>query len=588
MPDEGFASPERVTGLDKELYFYLDQLRLESPSLPSTTHADSVALPGPGAAQHQRNEQTRFTLESSLRSLLQEELPKIQEDWPLDKVRAEILYFNAEQSTLEQIAQVRFTGTRETMRVRKLSLSTFDGEGICAYAARMRETVQAPNVRFDRRYKQVLEGEDRTLSELAIPLTLGHRLLGILNLESDAPRTFGNRVVERLEDRAPMLALLLDYETYRFEEEVMTGISARLAGLTDEDAILAEVLKTALDLTGQSSLGCVFKPDREENPQRLQVTRNRGLDLNLGDERRIEPGGLIARALQDPTGMSYWSQHEHGLDGHAPLDRGIMSEFVTVVLASRRVIAILDIASRRPALSERHRRLARRCADLAGSLIEGLRLRGKEEREKALELALQGVGYAAHLARGVLGLLRGNLNTEAQLSEESKTYYDAIQERLEASEQLIESFQQPSRPLKLSEIIARVRSRAMELALPLDVMGEFDVTVVGNLVGFDWLFDNLLSNSKRHVDGKDKAHAYLLVQGDKQHGKLTYWDNGHDPTAIERFLSGKTKRKGWRHVKALCRLYGWQVEPKSGSHGELAFEFSFPWKEARIHAGEEA
>lgn len=509
-----------------------------------------------------------LTLEGFLRELLEG-----RPDWRDLGVRAEILFFNPHQGTLEQIAQVNFMGTRETMRVRQVHSNGFEGEGICAYAVRQRETVLIPQVAFDKRYRPVLE-QDRTQSELVVPLALGSRLLGVLNLEADVPRAFGNGDVRQLESVAPLAALLIDYETYRFEEEFVGRISTRLSSLVEEGAILEEVLEAAFELTGEGTIGGVLVPDREEHPRWLRVVLSRGLDLLLDEERDLESFGVIRRALRDPAGQCYWSREE-GLDDYVALAEGIQCEFVTVMRAGSRVIAVIDVESAQPVLSERYRRAIRRCADHAAALIDALRRKGEEERNNVLKHGLRGVEYEAHSALGIFGLLVKSLNQEAKLSADAQGYLEGIGERLSDSEALIKAFQEPPRPISLREVLEKVEQRTTPLGMRLELRGNLDISVYGNRSGFIWLFENLISNSRRHADVGSGVRAYLHVESEAGQGRVLYWDNGRDPEAVERFLDGRSTRRGFKHVQSLCGLYGWNIKPRRGEEDQLVFEFTF-------------
>ena len=511
------------------------------------------------------------SLEGFLRGFLAE-----WPEWSKGNVRAEVLYYNPEQKTLEQVSHVNFASTLEAMRVRKVEPDSIEGEGICSYAARAQEAVLVPHVRFDRRYRSVVE-PDHTQSELVVPLEIERQLVGLVNLESDLPRAFGNRHLERLVELAPILALLIEYETFRFEEEFMGRMAERLSCLGEESAIFAEVLLAALDLTGRgSSSGAVLLPDREDEPRWLRVSRTVGLDLQLDEERKVESFGIIRKALADPQGQRYWSLQEHGTEGYVPLAKEIQCEFVAVLRTGNRTLAVIDVESRRPALSERYRRAISRCSFYAASLVEGLRRRSEAERNRALNEGLNGIDYETHNAGNILSLLLDNLKQEAELSPRSQGYMIEIQERLKDGEALVRSFQEPQRSLDLVEILSEVKRRATILHLRLDLEIDHDLRVRGNRSGFIWLFENLISNSRRYAaSGDAEVRAWLHAELVHGKGRIQYWDSGEDPTAIERFLSGRSLRRGWSHIQALCKLYRWNVQARPGKTGQLLFEFSF-------------
>ena len=69
------------------------------------------------------------------------------------------------------------------------------GKGIVGHVIRSGESVVAPDVRLDPRY---VVGRASTLSEVAVPITIGERPVGALNLESDACGAFGAEHLETL------------------------------------------------------------------------------------------------------------------------------------------------------------------------------------------------------------------------------------------------------------------------------------------------------------------------------------------------------------------------------------------------------
>ena len=82
-----------------------------------------------------------------------------------------------------------------------------DGPGLVAWAARLAETVYAPDVSKDTRY---LCADPRAKSEYAVPLHAGANLLGVLNIESD--QEDGIRAVTRklIDQLAGQVALAIE------------------------------------------------------------------------------------------------------------------------------------------------------------------------------------------------------------------------------------------------------------------------------------------------------------------------------------------------------------------------------------------
>ena len=80
------------------------------------------------------------------------------------------------------------------------------GQGVTGQAADRREVLYVPDV---RRFPGYIEGSPDTASELALPLLVGERLVGVLNLESTRRNGFGVWERRFLEAVAPQIALSL-------------------------------------------------------------------------------------------------------------------------------------------------------------------------------------------------------------------------------------------------------------------------------------------------------------------------------------------------------------------------------------------
>jgi phosphoserine phosphatase RsbU/P len=104
----------------------------------------------------------------------------------------------------------------ESVHIPRIAL----GEGLVGYAALHREPVLVPDVSQDPRYIKVV---DDVRSELAIPLLLKDRVIGVIDLESPEPDAFSKRDVEILTLLAGQAAVAIEnanlYEELRANQE---------------------------------------------------------------------------------------------------------------------------------------------------------------------------------------------------------------------------------------------------------------------------------------------------------------------------------------------------------------------------------
>ncbi len=81
------------------------------------------------------------------------------------------------------------------------------GRGIVGHVIRTGERVVVPEVSLDARY---IAGRARTRSEAAVPIVCNDQVVGALNLESDAPASFGEPDADLLEFFASAAALAIE------------------------------------------------------------------------------------------------------------------------------------------------------------------------------------------------------------------------------------------------------------------------------------------------------------------------------------------------------------------------------------------
>jgi sigma-B regulation protein RsbU (phosphoserine phosphatase) len=111
------------------------------------------------------------------------------------------------------------------------------GEGICGTAAALRQTLRVPNVQLDPRYIDCVR--DQTMhSELAVPMYVKDRLVGVLDLESASYDAFTPQHEHAVSTLAASLAIALE--------------NARLYGrLQEDEQRLATDLSTAREIQKQ-------------------------------------------------------------------------------------------------------------------------------------------------------------------------------------------------------------------------------------------------------------------------------------------------------------------------------------------------
>jgi len=198
--------------------------------------------------------------------------------------------------------------------------------GIIPYAARSRETYLANDVSVDTIYRPSEMPPDDTRAELAIPLSFGDEVLGVLDLQSSQAQSFSPDDVSLLEAVAASIAIAYHNATlYRSEQwRRQVGDSFRdVAGLLSGNVALERLLDTIL-LEMERNLPCdaaavwlIEEPDGAPGPnghilrlaavhgvstEAITRARNESEPVRIWLNSVIDQPMPIIRGPQDPYG----------------------------------------------------------------------------------------------------------------------------------------------------------------------------------------------------------------------------------------------------------------------------------------------
>jgi len=514
---------------------------------------------------------TTFNLEAFLESHLG--------DWDINfGVGIEILYFNEEQMLLEQIAQVGFTTARDAIK-RRVNMEIFEKQGICSYVVARPESVIVPNVRFDVRYLAV-QDPDTTRSELVIPLRLGEKVVGVLNLEARRARAFGNQDVEYFECISPLLATMIEYRLYRAEEYLIQEAVPEVSSLPDRNSIYGRILSLAMKFLGGECVGCILVESTNERSRMLQVAASYGLTLR--QDQYIRTGKILAvrKALDEP------SEHYIGpvLQGHDELStRPLQSEFAVVIKSLGRIQAVLYLGSERPVFAERKGQSIQRLCNLASSAIEGVEKRTEREKQDATQEVITLVDRELHNQASLFSLIIGRMDQNTKLPADLMQLCRDFEEAIRGIVTVVKGFLAGLERTNLLLVAERAERYAIDLKVSLEVSGDFNVPIMCNKVALRWIVENLLLNSAHHAKGRRQINAWLTNSHAAREGTLTYWDNGRidgdREESLRRLSEGASDRKGIKIVRALCDQFGWRFGVDLTPERAPRFNFTYPIKQ---------
>ncbi|HZQ92044.1 MAG TPA: diguanylate cyclase [Terriglobales bacterium] len=173
------------------------------------------------------------------------------------------------------------------------------GKGLVGHAAQLKRPIYAPDVEKDPRYVPNLPG---TRSELAIPLLLKDKVVGVLDFQSDREDYFDNETVDLLTLFATQASIGLQNATlYQLEQrraaqlEAINAIAREAAAVLDMSEMLEKLCAVVLQHFRSVQHISVLLWENDH----LFLRRSRGkLDCTLPEGQHLPAGaGLASQAL---------------------------------------------------------------------------------------------------------------------------------------------------------------------------------------------------------------------------------------------------------------------------------------------------
>jgi nitrate/nitrite-specific signal transduction histidine kinase len=288
-------------------------------------------------------------------------------------------------------------------------------EGLTGWVAANGQPLLVPDVSEDPRY--VAMRDCNTQSELTVPIKLKHRVIGILDVQSERLNAFDSSdltVVESLANQAAIAienARLFDAEQRRAEQfRVMSEVGQHMTSILDVDQLLTEIVSLIRDAFGYYLVDVALIESDE-----LVVKAGVGecfRSPGFSPPRlKIDGQGIMAWVARngEPLLASVVTQDARYL----PLPDGLetQSELAVPLKTTTATIGVLDVQSDRPhAFDNSDLAVLRSLADQAAIAIENARL-----YEQAQQLAV--VEERQRLARELHDAVTQTLFSASLISE---------------------------------------------------------------------------------------------------------------------------------------------------------------------------
>lgn len=273
------------------------------------------------------------------------------------------------------------------------------GEGITGTAAQTRQPVLAGNVLEDSRYLNAL---DAVRSELAVPMIVRHKLVGVLDLQSTTPDAFSAQdrallqlIAARVASSIENARLYRRIERQSRTQRTLAAMAQEFSSILELDQLLEKVARSVKSLINYDAF-IVLRIDEEAGEMKNLYSQRFDKKTQLAS---MPPGrGLTGAAATSgkPVLAPDTAVDPRYVEAHP----GIRSEVAVPLIVKDRVIGVMDLESRRVGyFNEDHMRTLVLIAPSVAIAIENARLYEElARREREIQQDLQ----AAHNLQAVL------------------------------------------------------------------------------------------------------------------------------------------------------------------------------------------
>ncbi|MGB9853770.1 MAG: PAS domain S-box protein [Candidatus Bathyarchaeales archaeon] len=226
---------------------------------------------------------------------------------------------------------------RGCLKPPKLVLS-LDGEvGINVRAARTGESINVPDVRRDKAYVKTRDG---VLSELAVPMKIGNKILGVLNVESRRLAAFSEEDKKLLEILASHAATAISNLKRREKLAAINDYGRSLNKAKNMDEVCNLTLDAAQKILGFKHVSILLVEGAKlKQIDSRGVTYPLKLELHLNGDKGVTVKAVKARK---PVYIPDIRKEECYVKGAV---EGVLSELAVPIKMGNKVLGVLNVES---------------------------------------------------------------------------------------------------------------------------------------------------------------------------------------------------------------------------------------------------
>jgi PAS domain S-box-containing protein len=305
---------------------------------------------------------------------------------------------------------LRLVAHRGASKMLALKLPLDGRRGVVVKAARLRKPVFIPDIRKERAYVEA--GVEGMLSELAVPVKIKDKVVGVLNVESERLEAFDEKDGELLETLASHAAIAIS-NLKRQEKFSTLNIYARNLNRAESLEDIYKVMLNAMEKT----LGFEYASIMMVKGKMLRLASQRGYSKNLSlNLPLLAEKGVTVKVAR--TGKPIFVSDIRKEKAYIRGKPNMLSELAVPIKVEKEVLGVLNVESRKIAgfdeedrelleilashaaiaigdtrIHTQLRKLSDRLANLMESSTEIMRKKDTHQRLKVIAKAIRKFGW---------------------------------------------------------------------------------------------------------------------------------------------------------------------------------------------------
>jgi PAS domain S-box-containing protein len=304
----------------------------------------------------------------------------------------------------QQLYVVASSGYREeSVRNFRAAIGT---EGITGWVAQHKKPLYVPDVQKDPRY---IEGIVNGRSEIAVPLLIGRKLIGVLDVEREEPNSFARKDLKILSLFATQVAVAIqNAQLYQVERKksaqlsLINDVSRKMASTLDHEQLLPDLVQSIQKNFNYYHVMILLREGEDEVVMKVQAGAVSSPLVPEGYRRKLGEGilGTVAQ-----TGRSILANDVSKDSRYARTRPDTQAELCVPIKIGKQLIGVINVESDQINAFDRvDQEILENIADQLANVIKNARVyqeckQTKDYLQKLIESSSDAITTADNLGR---------------------------------------------------------------------------------------------------------------------------------------------------------------------------------------------